>query len=157
MTERPRRPAGAPSVMTTLARAGILLGVSAAAYAVSLAAIAGQQADADAAITAARRPALDQVAVAAAGADALEGRIRATEAGVRDLAAAYGDVGTDVDTLAARLDRLAALVTEVEGSAAALPARIHLPTVSVRSVPVAGGGTTTRAPRTQGRSGASGG
>jgi hypothetical protein len=135
----------------------MLLCLSAAAYAVSLAAIAGQQSDADAALAVARRPAIDQVAAAAARADILEARLGAAEAGVRDLAAAYGGVGSDVDTLAARLDRLAALVTEVEGSAAALPARIHLPTVSVRSVPVAGGGTTTRAPRTHGRSGASGG
>lgn len=157
---RPRSPASRRPVLTTPARAGILLGASAAVYGVSLAAVSGFQAQADAAVDAARRPALDDVSAARAAGDALEDRLRSAEVALHDLASDYGRVGADVGDLSARLDRLAALVAEVEGSAAALPARIALPTVSVRSIPVGAsgsGGSTSRPPRTSGRSGASGG
>jgi len=61
-------------------------------------------------------------------------------------------VGGDVASYEARLDELAALVAEVQGSAAALPTRISLPSVTMRGA-VGGSG---RAPATTARSAASG-
>ena len=153
-----RRPPARRPALTMPARAGILLGASAAVYAVSLAAVAGLQSHADAEVAAERRPAIEGVAAARAAADALDCRLRAADAALHDLAAGYQQTGGDVDAFSARLDVLAGLVDDVEGSAAALPTRIHLPTVSVRTVPA---GTSVsnnpRPPRTSGRSGASGG
>jgi hypothetical protein len=132
----------------------MLLGTSAAAYAVSLAAISGLQADADAAVVASRRPAQEMVADDRAANDALALRIRAADKLTRSLAAAYDRAGSTLERTTSALDELAALVADIEGGVAALPAHIRLPTVNLTSVPPGG---TSRPPRTSGRSGASGG
>ena len=75
------------------------------------------------------------------------------------LGGVYADVSTDVAAHRARLAELAALVAEVEGSAAAPPSRVALPAVTMRgaiAAPRSGGGTT-RAPSTTSTSGGSGG
>ena len=82
---------------TTPARAGILIGASAAVYAVSLAAVAGLQASDDAALATRRQ-------------------------------------------YEVRLDALAALVAETQGSMAAMPKRIKLPNVTM-SGPIAAAAT----------------
>ena len=91
--------------------------------------------------------------------DELEAQVLKADAEVRDLVATYGKVGSNVEAYQARLDSLAALVAEVQGSAAALPARIKLPTVTMRGAVAgssrSGGGSTT--PRTTAKTGASGG
>ena len=75
-------------------------------------------------------------------------RIVKADAEVRALVADVRQVGGDVEAYQARLDALAALVAEVQGSAAALPARIKLPTVTMRGAVAgssrSGGGTTRR-------------
>ena len=70
---------------TTPARAGILIGASAAVYAVSLAAVAGLQASDDAAIAARRQPYVDAIADGRAANDTLE--------------AAIGDAGLQVQSV----------------------------------------------------------
>lgn len=145
--------------LTTPARAGMLVGATAAVYAVSLAAVAGLQTSADAEIAARRQPYLDEVVAARATNDALELRIREADAAARSLAGMYAATSGEVMDFQARLDSLAALVAEVEGSAAALPNRIKLPSVSARgpiSSSRSGSGSKTR-PSTTTNSGGSGG
>jgi len=144
------------AVLSTPARAGMLFGATAAIYAVTLAGISGLQAESDAAVAAARAPYLDTLAETRAANDAMQARIDRANGEIQALATTYGAVGTNVTVFQSRLDELAALVADVRGSAAALPTRIKLPSVSVvRSS--GGGGGTRSAPATTTKSGASGG
>jgi hypothetical protein len=146
------------AILSTPVRAGMLIGASAAVYAVTLAGVSTLQARSDAATIAARAPYVEAVAEARAANDALAARLLATDAGVRSLVAEYETTGADLADFQARIDSLAALVAEVEGSAAALPTRLKLPTVTMRgAVGGGGGGGGSSAPSTSGKSGASGG
>ncbi len=137
--------------LTMPARAGMLLGTSAAIYAVSLAAVATFQSADDRALAAGRQPFVDAVAVSRARNDELEASLAAVDVRARALAAEVGTTSADVAAYEARLDELAALVAKVRGSATALPARIKLPSVSIHGSIASGGGshprptTTTRA------------
>jgi len=152
------------SVLSTPIRAGMLVGASAAVYAAALVGISVLQSQQEAATAAARTPYLDALAETRAANDALAARIQAANTSVASLVADYESAGADIAAYQARLDGLAALVADVQGSAAALPARIKLPTVSIRG-PIAssvgggggGGGGGGSAPKTSGKSGASGG
>ena len=146
------------AVLSMPARAGMLFGVSAAVYAVTLAGVAGLQAESETAASAAQAPYLDTLAETRAANDALEARVVAADAQLRVLAGSYATIGTEVEAYQAQLDALALLVAEVEGSAAALPDRISLPSVTMRgAVASSGGGGRSAAPKTSGRTGASGG
>jgi hypothetical protein len=147
------------AVLSTPARAGMLLGATAAIYAVTLAGISGLQAESDGAIAAARAPYLDDLATTRAANDAYEARITRADRDIHALIGSYGFVGGTVTAFQTRLDALAALVADVEGSAAALPTRIKLPTVTtVRVTRSSGSGTTkSKPPATGGNTGASGG
>ena len=145
--------------LTTPARAGILLGASAAIYAITLAGIAALQASDDAAVAARRQPWVDAIAAERVANDELEANLTSASDNATRLGGLYADVSTDVAAYRARLEELAALVAEVEGSAAALPSRVALPAVTMRgaiAAPRSGGGTT-RAPSTTSTSGGSGG
>lgn len=142
------------AVLSTPTRAGMLIGASAAIYAVTLAGVSVMQADSDAAVVARRQPYLEAVAAARSANDALEVAIVKADGAARALAGDYGAVSGDVASYQSRLDELAALVAEVQGSAAALPTRISLPTVSVRS---ASSGGSSKAPATKATTAASGG
>ena len=146
------------TTFTTATRAGVLMGVSAIVYAASLAGVASFQAQADAAVVAARSPYLDQVAKTRAANDALESVLAKADAEARALAADYAAVGEDVTGYQARLDQLSALVADVQGSAAALPTRIALPSVSMHGA-VGGSSSSSggKAPRTTATTSASGG
>lgn len=147
------------AVLSTPARAGMLFGATAAIYAVTLAGISGLQADSEAAVAAARAPYLDELAQTQAANDAIEARITRADTEIHALVATYGAVGENVATFQERLDSLAVLVADVQGSAAALPARIKLPTVTTVRVSRSsgGGGGGSSAPATGGSTGASGG
>lgn len=128
---------------------GVLIGVSAGAYAISLAGVTALQAAEEQAVAAQRAPAAAALELLGAHHDGLE----ATLAGA---AGAYGRSAEDLATLTARLaavegslDALAVTVGDIEGAAAALPARIALPRVN------ASAGTYTR-PATNATTGASG-
>ena len=138
--------------LTLHARAGILLGTSAAVYAVSLAAVATFQSADDQAVAAGRRPYLDTVAESRSANDALEATLAGIDARARALADEWSATSTDVAAYEANLDELAALVDEVQGSTTALPSRIKLPSVSMHGAVASGGSrarpsttTTTRA------------
>lgn len=144
--------------LTMPARAGMLLGASAAVYAVTLAGVSALQSSSDAAIAARRQPYVDAVAATRTTNDTLEAALLAADAEARALASEYATVGANVAAYQARLDSLATLVAEVEGSAAALPSRIALPTVTARgAIPRASSGGSSKAPATNSKSGASGG
>lgn len=147
------------AVLSTPVRAGMLFGATAAVYAVTLAGISGLQAESDAAVTAARAPYLQDLAAARAANDAFQARITQADAGIQSLVATYGSMGDGVTAFQTQLDTLAALVADVEGSAAALPTRIKLPSVTTVRISRSsgGGGGTKSAPATGGSSGASGG
>lgn len=135
--------------LTTPARAGMLIGASAAVYAVSLAGVAGLQSQSDSELAARQQPYLDELARTRATNDSLEAALAAVGTQAEALSGTYATTADDVTAYEARLDQLAALVAEVQGSAAALPTRISLPTVTVRA-------GSTRAPATTSTSGASG-
>jgi hypothetical protein len=148
------------AVLSTPARAGMLLGATAAIYAVTLAGVSGLQAESEAAVVAARAPYLQDLAATRAANDAVEAQVTKADAEVRALVATYGAVGESVASFQTRLDSLAALVADVRGSAAALPARLKLPSVSTVRVSRSssgGGGGRSAAPATGGSTGASGG
>lgn len=154
---RPARPAvqQREAVLSSPTRAGMLIGASAAIYAVTLAGVSVMQADSDAAVVARRQPYLETVAAARSANDVLEVAVVKADGAARALANDYAAAGGDVASYQSRLDELAALVAEVQGSAAALPTRISLPTVSVRSAGSAGG--SSKAPATKATTAASGG
>ncbi|HEY7332054.1 MAG TPA: hypothetical protein VH859_03755 [Candidatus Limnocylindria bacterium] len=128
----------------------LLAGACAAAYAVSLAFVTGQQAAADAALRATREPLRHAVT------DAAQERLRAVVAVRRAAARLERAGGAYRRTLEASADLdayLAALAEEVAvvtGAAAALPDRVALPAPQIQVVQV------TSAPPVQAVSGGSG-
>lgn len=141
------RPRGA-ALLTTPARAGVLIGVSAAVYAVSLAAVGGFQAQADAETSARNQAAMDAVLQVRAANDALEAAVKDADTRTRALGAQYTSVTQDMATYQDQLARLSALVAKVQGSAAALNGSVSLPTVTIHGAVGGGGGgvvTTTTA------------
>jgi hypothetical protein len=140
------------ALLTTPARAGMLLGMSAAVYAVTLAGVSALQASSDADLAAQRQPYLDTVAEMRAANDSLERAITSTGTRAQALVGGYETAGSDISEYQARLDSLAALVADVQGSAAALPTRINLPKVTIRAATT----TSRAAPRTTTRTTASG-
>ena len=108
----------------------MLIGASAAVYAVSLAGVAGLQYQTDAETAANRAPYDAVVAQTRAANDALEAPSQA-DTRARALAADYASAAANVTAYQGELDQLAALVAKVQGSAAALPAQIKLPTVTM--------------------------
>lgn len=134
----------------------MLIGASAAVYAMTLAGVSVLQSSSDAAIAARRQPFLDQVAATRATNDAIEASLLKADADARWLSGVYDEAGGDVTAYQARLDSLAALVAEVEGSAAALPTRISLPKVVTHGSISSGSGGSS-APRTTTTTRASGG
>jgi hypothetical protein len=140
------------ALLSTPARAGMLFGVSAAVYAVSLAGVCALQATSDADLAAQRQPYLDAVAEMRAANDTLDAAITSTGARAQALVGTYEAAGNDIGAYQARLDSLAALVADVQGSAAALPTRINLPKVTIRAATT----TSRAAPRTTTKTTASG-
>lgn len=117
------------ALLSTPARAGMLIGVSAAVYAVSLAGVAGLQFQTEAATAQAQAPIVTAVERTRAANDALEAALLAADARAQALEADYAMMGPDAAAFQQRLNELASLVAQVQGSAAALPASISLPTV----------------------------
>ena len=91
--------------LTMPARAGMLLGASAAVYAVTLAGVSALQSSSDAAIAARRQPYLDAIAATRATNDALEAALLAADAEARALASEYAAVGANVAEYQARARR----------------------------------------------------
>jgi hypothetical protein len=128
------------ALLSTATRAGMLVGVSAAVYAASLAAVAGLEAQTQAQAAADARPALDALASAKAANDEIDAAVRAADARLQALGKDYGTASTDMTAYQARLEQLSALVAKVQGSAAAMNANFKLPTVTMRGAIGGGGG-----------------
>jgi hypothetical protein len=140
------------ALLDTPARAGMLIGVSAAVYAVSLASVAGLQFQTQTATAQAQAPMVAALERTRAANDALEATLLAADARASTLEAEYASIGTDAASFQQRLGELASLVADVKGSAATLPTAIRLPTVKSHGA-VSG---STRAPSTAGSTSASG-
>jgi hypothetical protein len=138
--ERPHEaPARTPTrrkdpLLTTSARAGMLIGASAAVYAVTLAGVAAFQSQDDASLVAQGRPIMDAVAQRRAANDQLEATLAALNDRLTNLGASYEATGQSVSSYEARLAALGSLVTQVNGSVTVAPTRISLPTVSTTRV-----------------------
>jgi hypothetical protein len=111
----------------------VFLGLSAGAYAVSLAGVTALQARSEAAILADRGPTTQAIDRISAAHDRLEGRADRVAAAFARAAGGYDAVGQGLVEVEANLSALADVVGSIDGAARALPARAALPTVS-RSV-----------------------
>ena len=125
MTERRFVPPRLP------AHVALMLGASAAGYAVVLAGVAGLQSSAEAAVAAARAPALRAVELAGAGHTPLAEQLDRAGADYQAAADAYRAAGSTLDGLHADLGGLAAVVGKIQGASRSLPATIRLPAIRV--------------------------
>jgi hypothetical protein len=128
------------ALLSTATRAGVLVGVSAAVYAVSLATVAGLEAHTQSQAVAEAQPALDAIASAQAANDEIDAAVKDASARLQALASDYNSAGTDMSAYQARFQQLSALVAKIQGSAAAMNANFKLPSVTIRGAVGGGGG-----------------
>jgi len=125
---------------STATRAGLLVGVSAAIYAVSLASVAGLEAHTQAQAAADAQPALSALATTTTANDEMDAAIRDASARLQQLAHDYDSTSTDMTAYQAQFARLSKLVAKIQGSAAAMNANFRLPAVTMRGAIGGGGG-----------------
>ncbi len=111
------------------AHIAVMLGLSTAAYAVSLAAVAMDQSQADAATAAARAPALDAIESISRTNDVLNTAIGQANGDLTSVAAAYGAAGDRLTALEAALAGFAGTVAQIDGVSRTLPATVPLPAI----------------------------
>jgi hypothetical protein len=128
----------------------VVVGLSAGAYAVSLAGVTALQAATNRDLADANAPAVDTLATLTAEHDRLEARLSAAGTAYGTAAAAYSDITDQLVALEARLGKLASQVKKVEGSVSWVPPAVHMPSVS-RAAPA-----KAAPPASNGSSGASG-
>jgi hypothetical protein len=129
------------ALLSTATRAGVLVGVSAAVYAVSLATVAGLEAQTQSQAVAGAQPALNAIASAKAANDEIDAAIKDASARLQALASEYNSASIDVTTYQAQFQQLSALVAKIQGSAAAMNANFKLPAVTIRGAVGGGGGS----------------
>ena len=148
MTDRPAiRMPRAPRVP---AHVGVLLGISTAAYAVTLAGVTGLQASSDAELVRERAPAQAGISDLGARNDQLSGELGLASQRYNTLADAYAAAGGRISDLEAALGDLATTVQAIDGVSRSLPSRISLPPVRH----VTSGGSAPATSSTTGASGA---
>jgi hypothetical protein len=130
------RSAARPSSIGLPAHVGILIGLSAGGYALSLAAVTGLQSQSEAALTAQRAPALAKIDALNGRYANLEAQLAAAQSAYDAAAAAYNATGAQFQAMESSLGDLAAAVSSINGTAASLPSGVSLPSVS-RSVSTA--------------------
>jgi hypothetical protein len=108
----------------------VFLGLSAGAYAVSLAGVTALQAQSEAAVLVDRVPTAQAIAEITAGHDVLEASADRAAAAYARAAGAYDTVGRTMVDVEARLSGLADVVGAIEGAARSLPSRVALPRVT---------------------------
>ena len=128
MTEQPKR--AFASMRRLPAHIAVMLGLSTAAYAVSLAAVATDQSQLEAATTAARAPAVDAVDSLVRGNDALNAALGEADGRLASVVADYGAAGDRLTALEAALAGFAGTVAEINGVSQALPATVPLPAIT---------------------------
>lgn len=112
------------------AHVGVLMGLSAGAYALCLAAVTGLQSLSESQLAADRAPALETIRTVQQDHDRLEQRLASARAAYTAAAEAYRASGTGFAAMEARLNELATLMTEINGATAALPTSVKLPSVN---------------------------
>lgn len=115
------------------AHLGVLMGLSAGAYALCLAGVTGLQSMSEAQLAANRAPAIETIRSVQQKHDQLEARLATARSSYAAAAEAYRASGTGFAAMEARLSELSTLMTEINGTTAALPSSVKLPSVS-RSV-----------------------
>ena len=128
----------------------VLVGVSAGAYAISLAGVTALQSNADVRLITQRAPVQGAAEAAAADHDALEDAVAAAARRYAALAATYDRIGADLGGMEGALDDLATRAADLTESAASLPTRFSLPRVQAAPRRVAS------PPKTHATTGASG-
>lgn len=113
----------------------VMFGLTAGCYATSLAAVSGLQSASDSAVAEARGPYADGIGRLTDGHDLLENGLRALVDLDGRAVDANDRLSGEITGLEARLDRLSANVSAVDGAARVLPARAPMP-VAVRSLAV---------------------
>lgn len=117
---------------------GVLLGISAAAYAVSLAGVTGLQSAADQAAAGGTAPVAAAIASARTTHDTLERQVAAADDRLVKLGATYAETASRLSAYQDRVDALASSVATLEGTTLKLPTRISLPSAPrIPSVSVA--------------------
>lgn len=114
----------------------VYLGLSAGAYAVSLAAVTALQAQSEAAVVTDRAPTAQAIAGLSAANDRLETRARLVGLTYERATGAYDRVGQTLADVEAQLAGLADLVGDVNGASVALPDRVALPRLTRTVTPV---------------------
>lgn len=109
----------------------VLVGVSASAYAVSLAGITALQSATDTRITAERAPAGHAADVMTSGHDALDTSLDDVTRIYADAAGRYERLAPRLTEVETALDTLGQRVEKVTGAANALPGRVSLPQINV--------------------------
>jgi hypothetical protein len=142
--EEPRRRVTGPHVPRIPRQVVVLVGLSTAAYAGSLASVAALQSAAEASTVAERAPAAAALADAIARNDALAARLRDAASTQAEAAAAYDRLTAQIAAHEKALTSLAAKVAAVDGSSRSLPTSVAMPR-SVRVVVTSGGGQTRHA------------
>ena len=128
MTE-PRRPV----------HLAVVVGLSAGAYAVSLAGVTTLQSASDQHLMAANGPAADAAQQLRSEHDRLDDRLVAAASGYDAAAAAYSEISDQLTAMESRLGKLAAEVRKVQGSAAWTPP--PAPVAKLPTVTNSGSGT----------------
>lgn len=132
----------------------VLLGVSASAYAVSLAAVTSIQSTSDARLNAERAP-IDAVATRMAGAhDRIEAAVRDASEAYTLLAQQYDGLVPRVTDMEVSLERLAERAAGVTDDLGSLPSRVRIPAMP-RSAPGPAPAPAAK-PKTNATTGASG-
>jgi hypothetical protein len=108
----------------------VLVGVSASAYAISLAGVAALQSATDARVAADRAPAGHAADALASGHDQLETSLDEATRAYAAAADRYARLGTRLIDMETSLEDLGTRVEKVSGAAKALPGRVSLPTIS---------------------------
>lgn len=134
----------APHVPRIPRQVVVLVGLSTAAYAGSLASVAALQSAAEASTVADRAPAAAALADAVARNDALAARLHDVASIQAEAAAAYDRLTAQIAADEKALTSLAAKVAAVDGSSRSLPTSVAMPR-SVRVVVTSGGGQTRHA------------
>jgi len=141
----------------------VIVGLSAGAYAASLAGVTALQAASDQQLDAANGPAADAVKTLQAEHARLDDRLAAAASTYDAATAAYADISGQLTAMEKRLGKLAVEVHKVQGSAAWTPPpppAVRLPTVTRSSGGSSSGGSASKPapkpPPTNGSTGASG-
>lgn len=108
----------------------VLVGMSATAYAISLAGVTALQSATDARVAADRAPAGRAADVLATGHDQLETTLDDATRTYGQAAGRYAQLGTRLVDMEASLDDLGKRVEKVTGAANDLPGHVTLPTIS---------------------------